>query len=277
MELSTFGIYPASLYKSGRYKTPSEAFKAFSDLGFGSTELASCEFSYILSFDEYKENFKKHNIKLKTVQIITSFAEGSKEKYLEEIEKAKADIDKAQKLGAELVMVVPEVFDVHTEEDKIKVRDLIIKGMKELVDYAKNTSVTVTMENFSLHEYPYSTIDEMEYILKEVDGLKFTLDSGNFYCVGNDVIKAYDRLKDYIVNVHLKDFRDDENGIIIRPNLPVTDGCALGKGKIPLKELIQRLKSDNYDGDLVFEINSSKLCLEDIVASVDFIRGALHA
>ena len=277
MELSTFGIYFACLYKNGQYENASEAFKAVSDLGFKSTELASCEFSYLLSFDEYKENFKKYNIRLKTVQIITSFAEGSEEKYLTEIQKAKEDISTAEELGAEFVMVVPEVFDVNTEEDKIKTRDIIIKGMRELVEYAKGTSVTVTMENFSLYEFPYSTIEEMEYILENVPGLKYTLDSGNFYCVKNDVLKAYDRLKNYVVNVHLKDFCDDEEGIIERPDLPKADGCALGDGNVPIKELLLKLKDDNYKGDLVFEINTAKKILyDDIKRSADYIRGILN-
>lgn len=276
MELSTFLYYPAMLQQEGFYNTVADALRAVGTLGIKSIEYEPVYYD-IMQTCEFKQACSQSNVYLLTDIVETSFASGTSENYQKEIQRIKKAVDIAENNGARFVMVVPVEIEVKCPQDKIKARDLIVKGMKEIVEYAKDTSVTVTMENFSLNEYPYSTIDEMVYILENVPGLKMTFDSGNFYCVKQDVLQAYERLKKYIVNVHVKDFKSDENGCIVRPDLPTLEGCSIGQGNIPVSEVLKKLKEDNYQGVLVIEQNSNKITLQELKASVEYIRSVIDA
>ena len=276
MELSIFTAYPTLFFEKGIYSSMDEALSATKKMGVDSAEIFTFEFD-AYPFKNYVECLNQNDIRLNTIIVTSSFTNDDKNNYDAEISKIKGIIDDAANVGSKFVMVVPDANNVLNRSDKDRVLSSIITGMTEITEYAKNTPVTVTMENFSLNTHPYSTIAEMHYILKNVPGLKYTIDSGNFACVQENVLDAYDVLKDYVVNVHMKDFKEDEFGCIVRPNIPVLDGCALGEGFVPLEELMNRLKTDKYDGSLVIEINSEKNVPEDFVHSAEYLRRIINA
>lgn len=276
MELSIFTAYPTLFFEKGIYNSMDEALSATKKMGVDSAEIFTFEFD-AFPFKTYVECLNRNDIRLNTIIVTSSFTNDDKNNYDAEISKIKRTIDDAANAGAKFVMVVPDANNVTSHSEKDRVLSSIITGMTEVTDYAKNTPVTVTMENFSLHTHPYSTIDEMLYIMQNVPNLKYTLDSGNFACVQNDVLKAYDVLKDYIVNVHMKDFKEYEFGCIVRPNIPVLDGCALGEGFVPLDALMNKLKADKYNGSLVMEINSDRNVPDDFVHSAEYLRRIINA
>lgn len=127
------------------------------------------------------------------------------------------------------------------------------------------------IENQSLLTRPDSKIEDISYILKSLPDLKFVLDTGNFFCVGEDVVKAYEILREKIVHVHVKDWRINPCGAMMRANLPRFEGCAIGDGLLPNLDIIKMLKRDNYSGSLVLEMNACKINLEILDRSADFL------
>ena len=276
MNISIFSYYLLFLYEKDFFKTPYDAFFHAKKCGITHAEAFTFEFpKYPLS--AYKKYLQEADITLQTIITTTSFAVCGKENYNCELSRIKKLCHDAKNAGAEFLMIVPDAESSNFPQTKTQIRDNIIEGMNEIVNAGKAEGITVTMENFSLNSYPYSTIDEMEYILKNVDGLKYTIDSGNFHCVKNDILKAYERLKSYVVNVHVKDWHEDADGLISRPGLPTLDGCTFGEGLLPLKELLSELKKDNYGGSLVIELNSEKITPESISLSAEFLRRNYNA
>lgn len=276
MNIGIFSCYLYEMYKKGFFKTLDESFTYAREHGITSCEMFVSEFDY-LPFEEYRDTLKRNDIDFRTLIAYLPYCADNEAVCKNTTEKMKKYIDMLSSSDAKYFMIVPDVRGVHSSDDKKRVLSYITDSAITLCEYAKGSSITTIMENFSMHDFPYSTIDEMLYLAENVHGLKLAIDSGNFYCVRNDVLKAYDVLKDYIVDVHMKDWHEDPFGSIVRPMLPVLDGCSIGSGLMPLKELIQKLKQDSYDGHLVIEINSSKTKFEDYYNSVEFLRREIDA
>lgn len=228
---------------------------------------------------EYKSFAAGYGIDISGIVCDASMSEKDESKRLAGIDKVKRCVDDASANNVKRIMVDPKVKNVggisqvRSMEDKIFVRDTICEGLNKIVEYAKGSGVTITLENFSQHTHPFSTKEEVLYHLENVPGLKYTLDTGNFYCVKDDVLEAYELLKGYIDNMHLKDWVEYEFGYCVCPNIPVLDGCTMGEGVVPLHELLERMKADNvFDIDCILELNTIEITKNDVEKSTNFIK-----
>lgn len=128
------------------------------------------------------------------------------------------------------------------------------------------------MGRFDSLEDAYCNKNNIIHMLRNIQGLRYTFDIGNFLCVQEDVLKAYKLFKEYIQNVHIKDWIYDEFGYLIRPEIPALNGCVMGEGILPLTELLSNMKEDGFDGELLLEINTVSITKEIIEKSVDFVK-----
>ena len=131
--------------------------------------------------------------------------------------------------------------------------------------------MSVTIENQSLPSRPDSRISDIRYILDNLPELRLVLASGNFFCVGEDVIEAYTALSDRMIHAHVKDWRFSPTGAMSRENIPRFEGCAIGDGILPLAELFDKLRADKYDGNLVLEVNACDITREVLDRSCDYL------
>ncbi|MCM1263421.1 MAG: sugar phosphate isomerase/epimerase [Butyrivibrio sp.] len=115
------------------------------------------------------------------------------------------------------------------------------KGLNDCVRVASNTGVTVTVEDFDDIKSPLSNMYGIKWFLENVPGLRYTLDMGNFIYNGEDVMKAWELLKDKVAHVHCKDRGEGFSSV------------ATGAGNIPIAELIMKLKANGYDDYLAVE------------------------
>ena len=273
MELS---VYSPVLAQS-MYAEPKEAIKHARSLGITAVEVFGNELERIALAD-YQKYYSEYQIKINGIVQGAYLADPDVGIRANEIDKLKRVVDLASANGVKHIMVAPNircrgaVSQVQTQEDKLFVRDAIVSGMKEIVTYAKGSGVTLTMENFSKNTHPFSTIDEMAYMLGQVQGLKYTLDAGNFYCVKEDVLSAYQKLKGNIYNMHIKDWILDEFGYLIRPELPALNGCTMGEGILPLAELLSMMKQDGFEGEILLEVNTVCISEKDVEAAVKFVN-----
>jgi len=96
-----------------------------------------------------------------------------------------------------------------------------------------------------------------------------TFDTTHFATGGFDVLGAYERLKDKIAHVHLSNYNLERH----------QEHCLPMDGILPLDELLQRLKRDNYQNTVCLEVNPTALeaereedVLENMKKSLDFCR-----
>ncbi|HRI22677.1 MAG TPA: sugar phosphate isomerase/epimerase family protein [Panacibacter sp.] len=157
------------------------------------------------------------------------------------LDDAKRFIDLAQQLDCPYIRVFPN--NLPKDQDRNATIDLIIKGLVQLGDYAKGSSVTVLMESHG--ELVYSA--DLEKIMQSAANPHVGLvwDIVNMWSVTKEPpATVYKKLKKYIQHTHIKDLR-------------VTDEkehyTLLGKGETPIFEAIDILYNDNYKGYYSFE------------------------
>ena len=273
MELS---VYSPVLVRN-MYAEPEEAIKHARSLGITAVEVFGNELEKI-ALAEYQKYYSEYGIKINGIVQGAYLSDPDADVRISEIDRVKKVVDLAAEYDVKHIMVAPQlrrrgdVTQVQTMEDKMFVRDTIVNGMNEIVSYAKNSGVTLTLENFSTHTHPFSTVSEMRYMLEHIPGLKYTLDAGNFYCVKEDVLGAYQQLKGYLYNMHIKDWVLDEFGYLIRPELPALNGCVMGEGILPLAELLSVIKQDGFSGEMLLEVNTVVITKQILEASVNFVN-----
>lgn len=107
--------------------------------------------------------------------------------------------------------------------------------------------------------------DEFSSTIKK-SGCKITLDTTHLAQTGSDIVSFYKNNKKQIVNIHLSDYKKH----FLNTNLLLTHNThlPLGKGELPIKQFLQTLKENNYNGLLTMEINGT---LETLCQSARFM------
>ena len=167
------------------------------------------------------------------------FAEGAeREKNLDE---AKRFIDLAQQIDCPYIRVFPNNFP--KGQDKNATMDLIIKGLVDLGDHAKETKVSVLMETHD--EVVWS--EDLEVIMRssEHPNVGLVWDPCNMWRVTKESPSiVYPRLKKYIRHAHIKDARLLDG----KPQYKL-----LGEGEVPIFEAVDLLVKSGYKGYYSFE------------------------
>ena len=169
--------------------------------------------------------------------------------------------------GARTALVLPGVFK--DGDDQVAGLRKIYAGLETVCRLGADAGIDVTVENFGFAGSPNGPIAGCRDMLANVEGLKFTLDTGNFACFGEDPFTAYADLKDSIAYVHLKERPRGPDGRIVIDNAPVGDGA------LELDRLIRTLVADGYAGAFAVEQFGLADQLAALRRSADFCRRAL--
>jgi len=104
----------------------------------------------------------------------------------------------------------------------------------------------------------------------EKSGFSITLDTTHIGQTGGDIVEFYKKNKNRIVNIQLSDYKKN----LLNTYLMLTSltHLPLGKGQLPIKNFLQALKEENYDGLITMEINGN---LDDLCQSARFIKSVL--
>lgn len=195
----------------------------------------------------------------------------------DEKEKAKKHVDTAVSVGAKRILVVPgflsgedslqmqkvmpvqeDIVGLFERNDEIK---RMAEGLAFAAKYGKEKGVVVTVEDFDGLDSPLAGMYGIYWFLQQVPELMYTLDTGNFLFYGEDVLDAFELLKERIAHVHCKD-RQPETNVSVQT----------GTGYIPFAEVLEKLKRQNYDGFLAiehFDVDGQEECMR---GSAEFLK-----
>jgi sugar phosphate isomerase/epimerase len=167
------------------------------------------------------------------------FAEGAeREKNLAE---AKRFIDLAQQINCPYVRVFPN--NLPKDGDKKTTMNLIIKGLLELGNYAKEKKVMVLMETHGDVVYSDDILEIMQAAGSKNVGLVW--DVSNMWTITKEPpAQVYQKLKKYIHHTHIKDAK------LVEGKLQYT---LLGQGDVPIFVAIDTLSKSGYKGYYSFE------------------------
>lgn len=157
------------------------------------------------------------------------------------LDDAKRFIDLAQKLNCPNIRVFPDDLPKDQKDDETV--DLIIKGLLELGDYAKGSSVHILLESHGKVVYSDMLLKIMQ--TAEHPNVGLIWDYFNMWSVTKESPKmVYKKLKKYIKHTHIKDGKW-VNGKEIY--------TLIGEGEAPLAEALSALRKGGYKGYYSFE------------------------
>jgi hexulose-6-phosphate isomerase len=161
------------------------------------------------------------------------------------VEIGKGLVEAADRLGAEVVLVVPGQVDEETPYDEAY--DNALDGLREIAPVAAEYGVTLAVENV-WNDFLYSPLEFADF----VDAAAEAGPVGAYFDVGNVLRVGYpeqwiDILGDRVVAVHAKDYDTDVDNI---------DGFTYPlQGDVPWEAVADALDRIGYDGWMAPEVS----------------------
>lgn len=193
MNLSMYAEYAVWL----NYENNADAFRHFYDKGVRYADMND-EVIERLPLHLYCEQIRTGGIVPGALVSMLNIASFDKKEREKNIAMVKGYIDQMEKLDVPVLMPAPSVRFAQNADELKKMQELLIEGFAEVAEYAKGSGVSVVIENQSSLLRADSKAEDIQYILQAVPELGFVLDSGNFFCIGEDVLKAYESFKDLV-------------------------------------------------------------------------------
>ena len=171
------------------------------------------------------------------------------------------------------ILMIPGYIE--SGEDKSIVRNAI-EPLQYLCELAEKENITDGVEDYDRIDAPTCTIDGLNKILNEVPGLSCFFDTGNFMFAGENVLDAYYLMKQRITSqIHCK----DRSYVGRAGDEPVKNSageylypCAVGKGAVPIREILTEHIKSGFDGVLTAELFGTSDTLSDLETSADFLK-----
>ena len=192
-----------------------------------------------------KNIFENYNLKysIHAPFMDVNIASLQKSSRLNSIEQIKSSIDLANKIDAEAVVVHPGLITFLGRNFEDEVYKLANDSIKEIGEYGEDLGVLITIENMPAFESMiYQNINDLNELLVSLD-MSMTLDIGHANHAGYGPDEMY---FDSIKHIHAHDNNGDDD-----THLP------LGEGNIDLKQVINTLEANNYNGIYIIEVNDN--------------------
>ena len=230
-----------------------EMFDMVEKAGYKAVEITSMELE--MFGEEYVRNIlKQHQIEVSSYICFEEFADS--DNHENAVQKGKAAVDTAKRLGADIAMMVPTGHSGIENLLKEVLTDNLISCWREIAAYGKSMGVHIVVEDTPDLRMSLCTTQELQHVLQEVPDLEMVYDSGNMMLVYEDPVTYFETFKNKIAHIHIKDMQivpDTEKWADI-----ASDGkrmmCApTGTGMVDIKELLKHIKESRYDGYLTVE------------------------
>lgn len=238
--------------ENGRYADIYEAAKAANKAGITAVDLPLWMIEkYGFNPEELADKLKKIGIEITSVHYNVNCDYTDKNSINKGVQELKKAMELATKTTAKNFMIILSPLDFFDFSKQEAFKAEVRRVMPELVDYCCGLGLTPTIENYSLPIYPYSTIEDIKWLMDNNPSLMFNYDSGNFTCSEIDEVEGAAAFAGRTVHAHIKDWLGPPliNGIWAPQN-----SLAIGKGTTPNKEALKVLKDNGYNGAVIIEI-----------------------
>ncbi len=188
------------------------------------------------------------------------------------VDDARRGIDAAVELGAPTVMI-PTPAKAGVDRDVS--RKNWIAGLQEVIPYANEADIILTVENFPGAGSPFVIATDLLQAVREVPGMKITYDNGNAFS-GEEPIQSFKDVAEHTVHVHFKDWDIVEEGQGMAMLNGTTMASALiGEGDIDTKGCLKALTDANYDFCINLEYEGNKYNpTEGVRKATEYLRNA---
>lgn len=218
--------------------------------GVKNVELLDCFFND--NIEKAITLLKNNNMKVSSYSIGNDFVNIDAYKRESQLDSVISGINTAVMLNTKLMRVF--CGDVKEGITYKQGEKWILENLEKASKYAEKKGITLALEN---HGFFAGSSNGVKKILSKINSpyLRATTDVGNFMLVEENPLDAIINLKDYIGFVHFKDFKDvgDQESVYTSINGKHFQGMVLGKGDVPLIDVVNYLYSIDYKGYLSIE------------------------
>ena len=247
-------------------KTLPECIALAKETGFDGVEFVEFDAPDGMSKKEYakflREECEKNGVEPVSYTIGADFLNGSDGDIEKEIARLKEEVEVGAALGVKL-MRHDATRGYENDKRGFKGFDdalpAIIKGCREVTEYAKTFGIRTMVEN---HGYFCQESTRVEKIVNGVknDNFGLLVDIGNFMCADENPIEAVGRLAPYAFHVHAKDFHKKSgnapffcDGFFKTRGGTYLRGAIIGHGDVPVYQCLSTLAENGYDGYVTVE------------------------
>lgn len=284
MKFSVSSYSFAALMRSGKM-TQLDCVPKAKEMGFDAIEFVditphdgSTREAYA---DQLRQACEKEQLIISNYTVSADFLNGSGGDTAAEIKRVCGEIDMAERLGATSVRhdacqwANPEKGSFQSFE---RVLPKLADACREVTEYAAGKGIRTMVEN---HGYFCQDSERVEKLVDAVNHPNFGLlcDMGNFLCVDEPPELAFGRVAPYAFYVHAKDFLwKDGNGIDPGMGFLRTRGgnyirgTIIGHGVVPVKQCLDIMKANGYDGMVAIEFEGLEDALTAIQLGLENLR-----
>ena len=191
-----------------------------------------------------------------------------------EDESFKEFIDLAKASGADNILPVPGF--IPEGEDREALLSNMLFCMERAVRYGKEQGVYVCMEDYDNLYSPINSVKGMDFFFERIPDLKCAYDSGNFCTYNEDSVAALKHFIQRTVLVHIKDrdvsFREGCGKPYISADGTPYYCVPSGTGIMRIREIVNILKENNFDGTLVAELYGYEDTWNGLLKSVENLK-----
>lgn len=164
---------------------------------------------------------------------------GIKDDFGPHFEEFKQCVENAAILGTENIRMFS--FYMQENEDPALYRDEVFERLEQMADYARKSGIWCCHEN---EKGIYGDTDDrcLDILTAFAGKIRGVFDPANFIQCGVEILPAYEKLKDYIEYMHIKDCRRSDGFVV-----------PCGKGDGHLAELLRRFREKDGKRFLTLE------------------------
>jgi sugar phosphate isomerase/epimerase len=187
--------------------------------------------------------------------VVNFIGDGSRKAREEALEKVVREVDFCRRLGCELALLpgTKPAPGMSNEEGRRIYGDCLAA----VVERTAGSGVTLMIEDFGVYPHFAAGAGHCEEVLAGAgDAVRFNFDNGNFLLGGDLPVEAYQRFRERVAHVHIKDFRvraPDDSSSLVSPSGVGYEGCEIGSGDAQVAGCLHLLKRDGYEGWLSLE------------------------
>lgn len=257
-----------------------EVIDWIADLGAEHVEIVPLGFdlvSHTNLIEQIVDKVQERGIAISNYAVGANFALDSEKELSQEMNRMKAQVDVAVRLGVRQMRfdagwLDPGKSTILEFEQRLP---LMSDAIREIVTYAEAHGVLTTIEN---HGYFVQHSDRVIRMLSAVNHANYrsTIDVGNFMCVDEDPFAAVSKMLPYASMIHIKDFyrrnRDPGEGWFKTSGGYYLRGAIVGNGDIDLARILHVIQSTGYDGFVSVEFEGMENALDGTRISFENLK-----
>jgi sugar phosphate isomerase/epimerase len=195
----------------------------------------------------------------------------------EGVDAIKKLIDDSRTLGTDVLLVT--TGGCAEGQDKAEARRNVARALAEILPYAREAGVILTIEDFGSPAAPYQTSDEvLETCELAGPDLMVCYDSGNMVMGDEDPVDFLRAVAPRVRHAHAKDWTlvsDDQARLRSRAGKGYI-GAVCGEGVLDYPAIIAELKAVDYQGFLAFEYEGPDDPVEMTRKGMAYLAGLLR-